>query len=256
MKVTIDGKVHEIQVSDLELDDNQVIVDKSNPPSGLFTQEALDEKIKQRLAKEPDKIKGSLKDDRDFHKEILSQYNVSLDENGQPKGLKPDFDPEEWKREKVKELTQPYESKLSEKEKKLNSFKKGLIRAEIMKSASSLFQEQYTKSILDDDPYVVKQFSDRFDVDDNGNVLLTDKDGGFFVANDGTNVNPSRFFEMNSDKFDGLLRDNRQKGSGFQNGSSGSGEAFTRQQLKDMSDSEYESKRDAIQKAQSEGRIK
>lgn len=256
MKVTIDGTVHEIQVSDLELDDNQLIVDKANPPSGLFTQEALDEKIKQRLAKEPEKIRASLKEDQDFHKEILSRFNISLDEKGQPKGLKPDFDPEEWKREKVKELTQPYETKLSEKERKLNSFKKGLIRAEIMKSASGIFDEPYTKSILNDDPYVVKQFSDRFDVDDNGNVLLTDKDGGFFVANDGTNVNPSKFFEMNAKDFEGLLKDNRQKGSGFQNGSSGNGEAFTRQQLKDMSDAEYESKRDAIQKAQTEGRIK
>lgn len=256
MKVKIGDQVHEIEPSDLELGDNQVIVDKDNPPSGLFTQSALDEKIKQRLAKEPDKIKSSLKDDKDFHREIFSQYNVSLNEKGEPEGLKPDFDPEEWKQKKMKEITEPYESKLSEKEQKLNSFKKGLIRAEIMKSASSMFQEQYTKSLLDDDPYVVKQFSDKFDVDENGNVLMSDKDGGFFVANDGTHVNPSKFFEMNADQFDGLLKDNRQKGSGFQQGSNGSGQSFTREQLKNMSEAEYEAKREDIQKAQQAGKIK
>lgn len=257
MKVTIDGKVHEIEPSDLELGENEVIVDKTNPPSGLFTQEALDEKIKQRLAKEPDKIKGNLKEDKDFHQQILSQYNISLDESGQPKGLKPDFDPEEWKRSKVKELTEPYESKLSEKEKQISSFKRGLVNSQLMKDGSRYLDDPYLKSFSgEDDPYVVTKFSPLFDADDDGRVYQVDKEGGWKIDNKGERITPDKYFEIHSNDLEGIMKDNRQKGSGFQNGSSSGGTSFTREQLANMSEAEYEANREAIQEAQQSGKIK
>ena len=124
--------------------------------------------------------------------------------------------------------------------------KQGLVRAEIMKTASNLFDEKFVKSFTgDDDPFVVKQFADQFDVDESGNVYKKDPQGGFAVHNDGSNITPSKFFELNKDKFSGMLRDNRQRGANL-NAGGGSQQRFTEEQIKNMSDAEYEANREAI----------
>lgn len=243
---TYNGEEIQLEPNDLKFEEGYGLITPDNVPKGYFTQEALNKTISERLERDREKTREKLQQDPDFKKSILSEYNISLDSNGKPKGLKPDFDPEEWKRNKVKEITEPYENKLSEKETQLSKFKKGLVRSEIMKSASNLFQEQYLKSFTgDDDPFVVKQFEDRFDVDDSGNVLMTDKEGGFHVHNDGSNVSPSKFFEMNQDKFGDLLKDNRQKGSNLNAGGQGN-KRFTDEEISSMSDEEYEKNREAI----------
>lgn len=245
VKVTVNGEVVEVSPDDIQFEEGYALITPDNVPKGYFTQEALNKTISERLERDREKTKEKLLADTDFKKSILSEYNISLDEKGQPKGLKPDFDPEEWKKSKVKELTEPYEAKLSEKDKQLQSFKKGLVKAEIMKSASQLFQEQYVKSFTgSDDPFVVKQFADQFDVNEKGDVLMKDAEGGFYVDNDGTHLNPTKFFEKNKDKFGDLLKDTRQRGAGLNAG--GSHKRYSEDQIAKMSDSEYEKHREEI----------
>ena len=242
---TDDGEI-EVTPDQLQFDEGYSLITPDNVPKGYFTQEALNKTISERLDRDREKQREKLAQDPDFKKSILSEYNISLDDKGQPKGLKPDFDPEEWKKSKVKELTEPYESKLKEKETQLQSMKQGLVRAEIMKTASNLFDEKFVKSFTgEDDPFVVKQFADQFDVDDSGNVYKKDPQGGFAVHNDGSNITPSKFFELNKDKFSGMLRDNRQRGANL-NAGGNSQSKFTEDQIKNMTDSEYEANREAI----------
>lgn len=246
IKITIDDKEYEVTADQLKMPDGYALITPDNVPKGYFTQEALNKTISERLERDREKTREKLQADPDFKKSILSEYNISLDDNGQPKGLKPDFDPEEWKRNKMKEITEPFETKLKHKDEQLKSFKKGLVRAEIMKSASNMFDEPYIKTFTgDDDPFIVKQFADQFDVDEKGNVLQRDRDGGFAVHNDGSNITPSKFFELNQDKFSGMLKDNRQRGSGL-NAGGGNGKRFSEEQIAKMSDKEYADNREAI----------
>lgn len=256
IKANIDGKEIELKPEDLQLGDGYGLITPDKVPSGYFTQDAFDKKIGEITKIKVDKAKDELKSDEDFKKSVLSDFNISLDDNGNPKGLKPDFDPDKWKQEQAKKLTEPYEEKLKTAEQKLGQFKQGLVRAELLKSANGLFQEQYTKSFTgSDDPFVVKQFADQFDVDDDGNVARKDPQGGFEIVGDGKKVTPSVFFDQNKDKFADLLKDNRQRSSGTSAGGS-NGQNFTREQVSKMSDEEYSKNREAIQKATSEGRIK
>lgn len=246
IKVKHNDEVIEVTADSLELPDGYGLITPDSVPKGYFTQEALDKTIQERLNRDREKAKDRFLNDDDFNKQILAKHNISLDKDGKPSGLKPDFDPEEWKKSKVKEITEPYEQKLQERDQKLNSFKKGLVKAELMKSASNLFQEQYLRSFTsDDDPFVVKQFADRFDVDDNGNVLQKDKDGGFYVNNDGSHVTPSKFFEMNKDSFGDMIRDNRQRGSGLNAGGAGK-RKWTEEEVKKLTDKEFEENRKEI----------
>ena len=48
IKVTIAGETHEVEQSDLELGELQ-LVNPSDPPKGLFNQEGLDEIVKNRV---------------------------------------------------------------------------------------------------------------------------------------------------------------------------------------------------------------
>ncbi len=243
---TDDGEI-EVTPDQLQFEEGYALITPDNVPKGYFTQEALNQTISERLKRDREKQREQLLQDADFKKSVLSEFNISLDDKGQPKGLKPDFDPEEWKRTKVKELTEPYEVKLKDKDSQLNSMKQGLVRAEIMKTASTLFDEKFVKSFTgEDDPFVVKQFADQFDVDEKGNVLKKDPQGGFAVHNDGSNITPSKFFELNKDKFSGMLRDNRQRGANLNAGGNGSPTKFTEEQIKGMSDAEYEANREAI----------
>jgi hypothetical protein len=249
IKVRINDEEVEVTPDQITMPEGYAMITPDSIPKGYFTQEALNKTISDRLERDREKTREKLLQDSDFKKTILSEYNIALDEEGKPKGLKPEFDTEEWKRNNVKQLTEPLQKQLEEKESKLNSFKKGLIRAEIMKSASNLFQEQYLTSFTgEDDPFIVKQFADSFDVDETGNVLLRDKEGGFAMDNQGNYFDPAKFFKSNETKFAPLMKDNRQRGAGLNPGGSG-GTRFTEEQVKSMSDEDYAKHREDILKS-------
>lgn len=247
IKVKTDDKEFEVNEDQLTLPEGYGLITPDNVPKGYYTEEAVQKRIKDRLKNTVENARTDLESDESFHKQILSKYNISLGEDGKPKGLKPDFDPDEWKRTQAQELTKPYEEKLRAKDEQLSSFKQGLIRAELLKAANGKFKEEFTKSYTgNDDPFVIKQFSDQFDVDESGNVAMKDKDGTFAVTGDGSRITPDKFFTDNSDKFSNLMQDNRQTGSGFKGGANGQGKKFTNEQIKNMTPEQYKENREAI----------
>ena len=247
IKVKTEDNEFEVNEDQLELPEGYALVTPDRVPDGYYTEEAVQKRIKDRLKNTASNTRSELESDESFHKQILSKYNISLGEDGKPKGLKPDFDPDEWKQKQAKELTKPYEEKLKQKDEQLSSFKQGLIRAELLKAANGKFKEDFVKSYTgNDDPFVVKQFSDLFDVDESGNVAMKDKDGTFAVTGEGNRITPDKFFTENADKFSNLMQDNRQKGSGFNGGANGGGKTFTKEQISKMSPDEYAKNREAI----------
>ena len=247
IKVKTDDKEFEVNEDQLELPEGYGLITPDRVPKGYYTEEAVQKRIQERLKNTAENARADLESDESFHKQILSKYNISLGEDGKPKGLKPDFDPDQWKQQQAKELTKPYEEKLKQKDEQLTSFKQGLIRAELLKSANGKFKEEFVRSYTgNDDPFVVKQFSDLFDVDETGNVAMKDKDGTFAVTGDGSRITPDKFFTENADKFSNLMQDNRQKGSGFKGGANGNAKSFTKEQISKMSPEEYSQNREAI----------
>lgn len=245
LKVKIGDDVHEVEPSALELPENTHLVTPDNVPKGYFTQAAFDQKIAEITRSKLDKARTELEGDTDFHKQILGKYNISLDDNGKPAGLKPDFDPEKWKAEHARKLTEPLEAEKARLAEQLGKFKNGLKRAELLKHANGLFKPEYVQSFTGtDDPFVVKQFGDAFDVDENGTVALKDETG-FAVDGSGNRITPDKYFKMNSDKFAPLLADQRQRGPNVGGGAPG-GSRFTEDQIKNMSQDEYEKNREAI----------
>lgn len=256
-KVKIDDKEHEVALDAIQLDEGQLIINKDNPPSGYFTQKALDEKIQQRLAKEPEKVKAALKEDKEFHKEVLSKFNISLDEEGNPKGLKPDFDPQDWIQKKSKEITKPLQDELDTFKTKYDRAKKARIEDAILANTKGLFKDEFTTPQDEGrvKPIVVNQFRDLFDETENGVIALKDADGHFAIDGTGQPITPDKYL-ANQEKFGDWMIDKRQRGTGFQNGGGGGGDSFTREQIKNMSPEEFSKNEEKINKGIRDGTIK
>jgi hypothetical protein len=243
---TEEGEI-EVGIDSLQLPEGYGIITPDRVPDGYFNKDAVNKMVKENVNKTKERMRSELEQDEEFQRSILSRHNISLDDEGKPKGLKPDFDPEKWKQEQAKKLTEPYEKKLEETNKRLQSFRGGLVKSELLKSANGLFREEFTKSFTgSDEPFVIKQFADAFDVDDDGNVAMKDKDGTFAVDGDGSRITPQKYFEINKDKFSDLLQDKRQRGTGTNPG--GHNGRYTEEDIASMSEEEYAKNRDQILK--------
>lgn len=254
IKVVIDGQEHTLQPEDLQLEEGYALITPGNIPKGYFTQEALNQKITERLSRERDKVKDELSSDANFHREIFSKYNVELGDDGKPKGLKPDFDPDKWKQEQAEKLTKPIKEQLEQIKQRAQQLERGKIEAELLRNANGLFREEYTKSLTgDDSPWVVDKFASLFGVDETGRVALREGDG-FAVDGDGSRVTPEKYFKMNEDKFRPYLQDKRQKGSGFGK-PGGATTPLTMEQINSMSDEEFQKNLPEITKMAAEGKL-
>jgi hypothetical protein len=253
MKVTVnvDGKEVEVDKSDIQLPDSYDIVDTKNPPKGLFTQEALNAKIKDRLSKEPEK----LKQDEDFIREILAKKGIVLDDNGKPKGLEPTEDPEEIRKQVSKQVSEKYENKLEDLQSQIEQRNKAVVESAIMNAASGTWKEHWTKTYDGSKPLVVKNFADRITVDEQGRDVVLDENGNKMYKGSGEPVRAKDYL-TDEEKFGEEFKDNRQRSSGFQNGSSGGTKSFTEEELANMSHEEYKKHRSDIQKAVAENKIK
>lgn len=257
IRVKIGDGEHEVDASDIQLPDGHQIIDKQSPPDGLFTQAALDAKVKEINSRKTEKARQELMKDDTFKRDILSEFNIKLDDSGNPVGLKPDFDPEEWKRTNLPKLTEPIKREKEELEKRYERTKKGRIADAILAATKGSWQEQYTKPLDGGrvQPLAVKHTMDLFDEDDDGNIVLKDKDGdGFALDQSGERITPDKYLTDES-KFGDFLQDKRQRGSGFQSGGRNGKQVFTGDQIGKMSDSEYAKHREDIQKASAEGRV-
>lgn len=243
IKVNIDGETHEVEPSNLELGDGYALITPDSVPDGYFTQEALEQKIQDRIAKAKRNSEQDLLEDDSFHKKVLSKYNIILGEDGKPKGLKPEVDIEEVKAQTAKQVSEDYEQKLDNTRQELSKIKKGKIAGDLLRAGNSYFEEQYLKSFTGaDDPFVVKQFADQFDYDPKtGQTALLDEDGeSFAVDNKGDRITPEKFFESNAEKLSDLYKDKRQRGSGFdKNGISRKGSEPSPEDVQNMSDEQY-----------------
>lgn len=217
MKVTIDGKQHEIEPSDLELGEGFALITPDNVPDGYYTQDALESKIKTRLSKAEENVKSRLAEDNSFHKQILDQYGVSLGPDGKPKGLKPEVDIDEVKKNVAESIKEQYEKEKSELKSKLDNFVNKGLKSTIVEGANKIgIDGKYLEPLVEGgDPYLVKELSDKFAYNDEiGDYAMLDNDGTFAVDGNGF-VTTDKFFEKNTEKFKHMLKDQRQRGSNF-----------------------------------------
>lgn len=217
MKVTIDGKQHEITKDQLSLDDGYALITPDSVPDGYYKQEAMESKIKERLSKAKENAKSELLEDPQFNKQVLSKYNVQLDSDGKPVGLKPTVDVEEVKRNVAESIKSEYEEKLQAKEQKINQFINKGLNSAIVEGASRIgIDGKYLEPLVEGgSPYLVKEMADNFIYSDEvGDYVLKDKDGTPKIEGDGY-LTVDKYFEKNTEKFKPMLKDNRQRGSNF-----------------------------------------
>lgn len=262
LQVEIDGETHEVDTSRVTLPEEYDLVSPDNASSkGYFTQAQLNEKAKQINKEKVKKAKKDLENDEKFLKEAASKkWGISFDEDGEPKGLKPEVDVDEVRRKAVESVKGDYESKLEDWQGKAQTFKEKLKEKEILAATKGEWKDEYVKPQDDGrvKPIAVNQFKDMFDIDERGQVALKDQDGEGFVVNaKGQHITPDDYL-TNREKFGDYMQDNRQKGSGFQGGGGGKNgkPVFSEEEISKMSDAEYEDKRDEIKKAAAEGRVK
>lgn len=254
MKITvnIDGQDYEVDKSALSLPETYDIVDTENPPKGLFTQEALNAKVQDRLAKEPEKLKN---DDK-FVREVLAQKGIVLDDDGKPKGLEPTEDPDEIRKQVSRQVSEKYEGQLEEMKSQIENRNRAVVESAIMNAASGTWKDHWTKSYDGNKPLIVKNFADRISVDDQGRDVVLDEEGNKMYKGNGEPVRTKDYL-TDADKFGEEFKDKRQRTSGFQGGEpNGSVRSFTEEEIANMSEKEYKENREAIQKATAAGMIK
>jgi hypothetical protein len=218
IKVKIDDQEHEVKPESLQLPEGYALIEPGKVPKGFFNQDALNEIVSERVKETKKSARREFEDDADFQKSILNKFNIELDKDGKPKGLKPDFDVDAWKQENAEKLTKPYKDQVDSLTQRASQLERGKIEADILRTANGMFKEEYTKSITgDDSPFVVDKFASLFGVDDKGIVALKEGDG-FAVDGDGSRITPEKYFKANAEKLSPFLVDNRQKGSGFNQG--------------------------------------
>lgn len=222
----IDGKEVELKPDQLKAkEDGYAIVTPNSVPDGYYSEFAYQAKIKDRVDRVRDDTKKSLSNDPEFRKSILGEYGIQVDENGKPKGIKTDSDLEEVKKSVAEQMKKDYESKLTEKDSKLNSLLEKGKKSTIIEAAGRFgIDGKFLEPLVEGgSPYLVREVQDSFDWNDEiSDYALKDKDGTFAVDGNGF-VTADKFFEKNAERFKGMMKDQRQKGSGFGSGGSGSG---------------------------------
>lgn len=227
IKVTIDGKEHEVEDDALSMPDGYGLITPDNIPDGFYRKEAMESKIQERIKKAKDNAKSDLLEDSGFNKEVLSKYGIQLDDDGSPKGIKTSSDVEKIKKEVAEQIKADYESKLQEKDSKLNSLLGKGKKSSIIEGASKIgIDGKYLEPLVEGgNPYLVREVEDQFEWNDEiSDYALKDKDGTFAVDGNGF-VTTEKFFQKNQEKFKHMLKDTRQRGSNF-NGQGKAGEAI------------------------------
>jgi hypothetical protein len=232
--VDIDGKEVQVDLEKVKLGEGYALITPDKVPDGYFTKEAHENTIKERLKNIKTNTMEELRGDESFRSQLLSDYGITLDEEGKPKGLVPESDLGKIKSEVAKQVSSEYEQKLKKASETAQSLQRSVKKETLMKAFAGKAQEVYLTPFSDnDDPYVVKQFESLFGVTDDGKTALLDSDGSFKVGADGGYISPSRFIELNADNpiLKSILKDTRNKSSEF--GKGGQGGGVTKASLKD-----------------------
>jgi hypothetical protein len=215
IKVNINGETKEVDKSDLTLPDKWGIVTPDNVPDGYVTKEKFQSEIQERLSNAKNNAKDELKSDEDFHKSILSQYNIALDDEGNPKGLEPTVDIDEVRSQERQRVADEYENKLEELESRIQKRNQSVVSNAIFSATSGQFEDYWLDTFGESDtPLVVEKFQGRFEVGEDGREYAVDKDGNKMFNNEGEPVRAKDFFQ-NEEKFGKYYKDKRQRGSNF-----------------------------------------
>lgn len=220
----IDGKEVELKPDQIKAkDEGYGVITPGNVPDGYYTESALQNKISERAKRAKEDARKAYLDDKEFHRDVFSKYDVSLDDEGKPKGLKPDVDIEQVKQSVAERLKNEYEQKLQSKDQKLTSLLSKGKKSSIIEGAQRIgIDSRYLEPVIEGgSPYLVKEVEDSFDWNDEINdYALKDKDGTFAVDGNGF-ITAQKYFEQNTDRFKHMLKDQRQRGSGFGSGGVG-----------------------------------
>jgi hypothetical protein len=219
IKATIDDKEVELSPEQLQFGEGYGLITPDKVPSGYYNESTVQDMIKERLKNTKDKTRQELESDEDFQKRVLSRYNISLGEDGKPKGLKPTKDVDEIRKELAGELSAEYEGKINEFKQKLSKRDEAVIESAILSTVNGNYQEYLTKSFDGEKPLAVQKFKDRFGVDESGNVFVKNEAGEKMYKGDGL-MKPSDYL-LDEAKFGDFMADKRQRGSNFGNGSTG-----------------------------------
>jgi hypothetical protein len=245
---TIDGKTVELKAEDLTPNEGYAIITPDNVPKGYFNQDALNNIVKENVNKTKENYKNSLLEDKDFQKSILSRYNIQLDGEGKPVGLKPTVDVDEVKKNVTKELSAKYEEEKNNLTKVLENRNKAVIKNSIMSAVNGNWKVDWTEPFDNSEPMAVTQFMDKFIVDDNGNAVVKDtENGGIKFKGDGKPFTAKDYL-LDEERFGKLFADKRQRSTNTAAGG-GNGRKYSEEEVSKMSDAEYASNREEILKS-------
>lgn len=218
-KVTIGDETHEVEASNIQATgEGYGVLTPDSVPDGFYTENALQQKIKERVKNTADNARQEALEDESFHRKVLNKYNIALDSDGKPQGLEPTVDVDAAKKAAAESVKEEYEEKMEGLQKELNQFKQKGLRSSIVDSAAKLgIDGQYLEPLVEGgSPYLVKELQDNFAYnEDIGDYAKLDTDGTFEVDGEGV-VTVDKFFEKNKERFKPMLKDNRQRGANYQ----------------------------------------
>ena len=242
----IDGKEVELTSDQIKAkEDGYGVITPDNVPKGYFNEEAVQKRVQERLKNTASNVESELGQDESFHKKILSKYNIQLGEDGKPKGLKPTVDVDEVKQNITKELSSQYEERINNMQSELESRNKAVIQSSILSAVNGQYKEDWTKSFDGSEPLVVKQFQDKFTVDENGRAVVKDpENGGIKYKGNGDPMTPQDYL-LDESRFGELFADKRQRSTGTNEGGKNA-RKFSEEEVSKKSDEDYEANREDI----------
>ncbi len=214
IKVLINGETHEVEQSAIDAG-NLLLVDPDNPPKGLFNQSGVNEVVS--AAKQGLKNPNTLIDDLDFQKQVLSKFDIALDDDGKPKGLKAGDDDEAKFRAWSEKHLNPLKSELEQKDSVIQKQNKNLVNATV-----DGLTARYLKDSASNNTFIKKGVSDSFKFDPEvGRVVPLDETGSPARHGNGNVMTPEEWFqnETKTGSLKDVAKDNRPGSSGFQGGS-------------------------------------
>lgn len=219
IKARIEDKEYEFSPDQLELPEGFKLVSPGNVPDGFYTNETVQKMIGDRLKNTKENTRSELEADKDFHKRIFSSYNISLDDEGKPKGLKPIKDVDEIRKEVTGEISGQYEEKLKQYQEKLSKRDEAVVESAILSAVNGHYKDELVKSFDGEKPLVVDKFRSRVGVDEDGRPYVKNEKGEKMFKGDGDMTVTD--YLLDEKRFGELMKDKRQKGSGFGEGGTG-----------------------------------
>lgn len=230
-KVTINGESHTVTPENIKpATEGFDIVTPDRIPAGFVKQEVMNSTLGERIAQERSKIENQFLEDPERHKKIFSRYNIELGDDGKPKGIKTEEDVARKVQEAVSETESRYKGQVQ-------SLKNRAISSEVLASL--------TKAGFKGPSILASSISEKFEIDDKGNVALKDGDG-FAINPNGTTDRPYKtpgdYVESlkASEDWRGLFKSDKPGSSGFGGTGAGGSEKnqITRKQFDDLSPSQ------------------